>query len=218
MLPFPSTIWIPPPLQNFPQQPKTGIPEVDSFILDRSEAVALIKENLVNAQQRMKKYADTKRSERSFQVGDMVYLKLQPYRQVSLSMRRNLKLAPKYYGPYKILERIGLVAYRLDLPTSTSIHPVFHASQLKIQVGQNVIPQSTLPTWSASHQFTPTSPVIVGSRRVLRSHNQQHQALIQWVEDQSAQPFWVPTVSLLLAYPQFRNNILDLSPCGHGAP
>ena len=63
----------------------------------------------------MKYYADKKRSEREFQVGDEVYLKLQPYRQSSLALRKNLKLSSRYYGPYPVISKVGTVAYKLQL-------------------------------------------------------------------------------------------------------
>ena len=63
----------------------------------------------------MKHYADTKRLEMTFEVGDWVFLKLQPYRQTIVAIRRNMKLAAKYYGPYQIVEKIGAVAYKLKL-------------------------------------------------------------------------------------------------------
>ncbi|XP_075633736.1 uncharacterized protein LOC142606238 [Castanea sativa] len=78
-------------------------------------------------------------------VGDWVYLKLQPYRQFSLRSSNFHKLSPRYYGPFQILQRIGKVAYKLDLPTSCSIHPVFHISCLKLKLGSNVVPIPTLP-------------------------------------------------------------------------
>lgn len=67
----------------------------------------LIQQQLLRAQQRMKAQADGKRSERQFKVGDMVFIKLQPYIQSSLALRGNNKLLFKYYGPYKVLQRVG---------------------------------------------------------------------------------------------------------------
>jgi len=67
----------------------------------------------------MKKEADKFRSERQFGVGDFVYLKLQPYIQSSVSRRAYQKLAFKFFGPYRVLERVGKVAYRLELPANS---------------------------------------------------------------------------------------------------
>ncbi|XP_028110839.1 uncharacterized protein LOC114309322 [Camellia sinensis] len=62
---------------------------------------------------------------------------LKPFKQVSLALRRNAKLAPKYFGPFQILQKLGPVAYKLDLPSSSKLHPVFHVSLLKPKLGQD---------------------------------------------------------------------------------
>jgi hypothetical protein len=77
------------------------------------------------------KQAGQSRSERQFKVGDRVFIKLHPYVQSSLSPRANQNLSFKYFGPFPIIQRIGTVTYKLLLPATSSIHPVFHISQLK---------------------------------------------------------------------------------------
>jgi hypothetical protein len=98
------------------------------FLLQKKQIITRLKENLAQAQSRIKKYADLKRSERQFLVGDMVYLKLQPFRFHAFGVHANFKLVTKYYGPFKILEKIGPATYRLQLPATADIHPVSHIS------------------------------------------------------------------------------------------
>ena len=68
-------------------------------------------------------------------MGDWVYLKLQSYKHSSIEHRKNHKLSPQYFGPYRVLKRIRAVAYQLELPLGSRVYPVFHISLLKKKVG-----------------------------------------------------------------------------------
>jgi hypothetical protein len=71
------------------------------------------------AHNHMKQKADQHSSEISFEVGDWVFLRRQPYKQMSLNKaKKDNKLSPKYYGPYKVLQKIGTMEYKLELPAS----------------------------------------------------------------------------------------------------
>jgi len=137
----------------------------------------LLQQHLNRAKSRMKKQADQHRSERHFNVGEMDFLKLQPYVQTSLAPRSHQKLSFRFFGPYRVMARVGTVAYKLDLPAHSAIHPVFHVSQLKCAVGTShqVIP--ILPTDFALH-LAPEK--ILQTRSSTRGDKQVSQVLVKW--------------------------------------
>jgi len=152
-------------------------PALSQWMTKRQDMDELIKQHLSRSKLRMKKQADKHRSERVFSVGDTVFLKLQPYVQASLAPRLNQKLAFKYFGPFRILERVGAVAYKLELPPSTSIHPVFHVSQLKGAVLDSSQVIHTVPNDLSS----PRVPQCFLQRRLItRGVTAVHQVLVHW--------------------------------------
>jgi hypothetical protein len=96
--------------------------ELKDWVEERSKMTQVIQDNLHRAQQRMKHQADKHRLEREFMV---------PYIQRSVANRASQKLSYKYFGPYLITQKVGKVAYKLQLPNHSRIHPVVHVSQLK---------------------------------------------------------------------------------------
>jgi hypothetical protein len=118
-------------------------PEV---LKDVEKQVQLVRESLKVAQSRQKSYADKRRRDLSFEIGDFVYLKVSPMRG-TCRFRVNGKLAPRYVGPFKIIDRKGEVAYQLELPPQVSeVHDVFHVSQLKkcLRVPEEELPMEYL--------------------------------------------------------------------------
>ena len=89
-----------------------------------------IRQRLREAQDRQKKYADAKRADREYMVGDRVFLRVRPHKS-PIQYGKGSDLAPRLVGPFEILEWIGPAVYRLTLPPSLScIHDVFHVSVL----------------------------------------------------------------------------------------
>ncbi|KAK6160526.1 hypothetical protein DH2020_003907 [Rehmannia glutinosa] len=95
------------------------------------DKVQIIRERIRTAQSRQKSYADQRRKDLEFVAGDEIFMRLSP-RKGMIHSRKGGKLSPRYIGPFKILERIGTVAYRLELPPKLAgMHNVFHVSRLK---------------------------------------------------------------------------------------
>jgi hypothetical protein len=105
------------------------VPAAEAFAQDMRAALRRARECLHAAQQRQKHYADAKRSDLVLAVGDEVMLRTS---NISLKTTGTAKLLPRWIGPFQVLERVGELAYKLDLPASLKrVHPVFHVSLLK---------------------------------------------------------------------------------------
>jgi hypothetical protein len=128
------------------------IEAVDSMLAERQNFLLFLRRKLLKAQSLMKEIADKKRRPVEFNVGDFVYLKLRPYRQRSLTLTSYNKLSKRYFGPYKILQKIGPIAYKLDLPSNSKLHQVFHCSLLKLHQGDIPTSHAELLPSTVDHQ------------------------------------------------------------------
>jgi len=192
--------YLPPRLLSYlPGTTKLAV--LEDQLKTRDELLRILKQNLQLSQNRMKKYADLKRTDRNFEVGTWVYLRLQPYRQMSVAFRRSLKISPRFYGPFLILQKIGKVAYRLDLPPGSLVHPVFHVSQLKEKLGVSAVPIPTLPPVDRFGVFRP-EPEEVLDRRSRKYHNRAVvDLLIRWHGQTAAEATWEPFNRLKADFP-----------------
>ncbi|GKA59694.1 putative reverse transcriptase domain-containing protein, partial [Tanacetum coccineum] len=101
------------------------------LVQETTEKISQIKDRLQAARDHQKSYVDKRRKPLEFSVGDYVLLKVSPWKDV-VRFRKKGKLAPRFVGPFKIIEKIGLVSYRLDLPEELNgVHDTFHVSNLK---------------------------------------------------------------------------------------
>jgi excinuclease UvrABC nuclease subunit len=144
--------------------------------------------------------ADKHRSERSFEVGDSVYLKLQPYVQTSIATRANHKLSFRYFGPYPVVAKVGQVAYKLLLPEHISVHPVFHVSQLKKALPPTVQVSSDIPKHSDTDAFR--IPTRVLQRRLKPDGDKLvAEVLVQWSSWSPSMATWELEVELKDQFP-----------------
>lgn len=130
--------------------------------------------------------ADKHRKALSFSKGNLVFVKLQPYKQISVKGQRYLKLSKRYFGP---INKLGPVAYKLQLTTTSRVHPLFHVSLLKKHYGD---PHSQTPELSS--ESVDNGPVIqpaaiLDSKQLQNDSTTHSLVFVQWdglpVEDTS---------------------------------
>ncbi|XP_071917200.1 uncharacterized protein [Coffea arabica] len=152
----------------------------------------------------MKQYADQHRTERSFSVGDWIFLKLQPYRQQTIAVRKCLKLSAKYYGPFQVEEKIGAVAYRLKLPAGARLHPVFHVSLLKKKLGPVHSSSPDLPELDEYDQCPLKPETILKRRVIMREGRSVIQFLIKWNHLSYDEASWEDKTFIENQFPEFQ--------------
>ncbi|KAL6493171.1 hypothetical protein OROGR_032930 [Orobanche gracilis] len=125
----------------------------------------------------MRAQANKHSREVTYEIGDMVYLKIQPYNLKSLAKRLNQKFSPRYYGPYEIEQKLGQVAYKLKLPNDSKVHPVFHVSLLKKSVAPTTN-SKPLPACLNEEWLLEVKPE--EARDMKRNEQEEVEVLIKW--------------------------------------
>lgn len=175
-------------------------PDLGQWLLERNLLNDVLYHQLHRAQ-RTKQQANKHRSEREFKVGDQVYLKLQPFIQSSVAPRGNSKLCFRYYGTFKVLARVGAVAYRLDLPDDARIHPVIHVSQLKQHVPPFVQVESDISHLPVEPDNTVSPISFQNSRMVRKGSSSLFQVQVLWSGLPSTLMTWEEISDLRRQYP-----------------
>jgi hypothetical protein len=163
---------------------------------------------LKTTQSRQKSYADNRRRELIFEVGDFVYLKVSPMRGMKRFMVKG-KLSPRYIGPFKILERKGEVAYQLELPDSLSdVHDIFHVSQLKkfLRVPEEQLPMEELKVNGDLTYLEHPIRILETSRRITRS-KVINICKVQWSHHSKDEATWERKDELRAEFPQLFSEV-----------
>ena len=128
----------------------------------------------------MRQQANKKQRDVEFTVGELVLVKLQPYRQSSVAKRLNPKLSRRYFGSFPIITRIGVVAYNLGLPPSSRIHPSFHVSLLKKYYGNPPQQCYPLPKLAVANNPLMLPTTILSSRIITKQVHPTKEVFVQW--------------------------------------
>ncbi|CAA7017779.1 unnamed protein product [Microthlaspi erraticum] len=161
----------------------------------------VVRLNMKEAQDRQKSYADRRRRELEFQVGDRVYLKMAMLRGPNRSIAEN-KLSPRFMGPFPVVERVGPLAYRLELPEiMKAFHKVFHVSMLRKCLHPTEELVARIPEDLQPDLTVPAVPVRILERREKVLRNKRIPLLrILWDCSGSTEETWEPEAKMKLKF------------------
>jgi hypothetical protein len=173
-------------------------------VTEAEEKVKQIQANILAAQSHQKSYTDKRRSPLEFEVGDRVYLWVSPMKGVRCFGIKG-KLAPRYIGPYAIIDKYGPTSYQVELPAKlTGVHNVFHVSQLKIYLKPptDVVIEDTIPLEPDLTYNAYPIKILDQQDRVTR-HKTTRFYKIQWNEHSKNEAMWEREDFLRANYPDF---------------
>jgi hypothetical protein len=171
---------------------------------EAEEKVKQIQANIPAAQSHQKSYADERRSPLEFEVGDHVYLQVSPMKGVRCIGIKG-KLAPRYIGPYPVIDKYGPTSYQVELPVKLSgVHNVFHVSQLKrcLKPPADVVIKATIPLELDLTYKAYLIKVLDQQDWVTRNKTTQFYK-IQWNDHSEDEATWEHEEFLWANYPEF---------------
>jgi hypothetical protein len=174
-------------------------PTVDQMLLERDKFLQAARERLLQAQEQVKLFYDAKHTDAAFSVGDWVWVKLLQCPVASMPTQTKGKLVSRFYGPYQMTEKIGEVAYRLQLPAGARIHNVFHVGVLKAY--QGVPPDTAPPLPQMLHGRVLPTPTTVVRSRLARG---RWQVLVRWEAQPPSESTWEDVEEFKTLYPAFK--------------
>lgn len=173
------------------------------MILETTEKIVKIRQRLQAARDRQKSYADVRRKPMEFQVGDRVMLKVSPWKGMIRFGKRG-KLNPRYVGPFEIIERIGPVAYKLELPEELSrVHNTFHVSKFKKYLSDETLMISLKEIKIDDKLNFIEEPVEIMDREVKRlKHSRIPIVKVIWNSNRGPEFTWEREDQIRAKYPQ----------------
>ena len=163
----------------------------------------MVRDRFVTAQSRQKSYANKRPPDLEFQVGDRVLLTVLPWKGV-IGFTKRGKLGSRYIGPYRVIARVGRVAYRLELPEELSlIHNTFHVSQLRkcIVDESAVVPLEDIQIDERLNYVE--KPIAILERKVKKLHNKEVSTVkVQWQHRKGSEWTWEPEAEMREHYPE----------------
>ncbi|KAI3716372.1 hypothetical protein L6452_23662 [Arctium lappa] len=175
-------------------------PEIVQVTADK---VNQIRARLKISRDRQKMYADRRRKPIVFQIGDKVMLKVSPWKGV-IRFGKKGKLRPRFVGPFIITNRVGEVAYELDLPVSLSgIHPTFHVSNLKkcLAEADIVVPLEDIQIDEKLSYIE--EPVAITDLKIKKLRNKEIRLVkVQWKFHKGQESTWEVEADMKAQYPQ----------------
>ncbi|KAK1432009.1 hypothetical protein QVD17_08873 [Tagetes erecta] len=168
-----------------------------------NEKIDQIRAHLKAAQDRQKSYADKRRRPIEFQEGDYVMLKVSPWKGV-IRFRKRGKLSPRFIGPFKIIDRVGKVAYRLELPEELNgIHNTFHVSYLRKCLADETacVPLNDIEVDEKLNYVE--KPVAILDRKIKQLRNKDiSQVKVQWKHIRGSDTTWEAEEEMRKYYPE----------------